>query len=146
MLVKDLLRYYPKTIVTTSKEANVLVAMEALLHNKISSLPVVEDNDHLIGIVSDKDIFRAAYEKRENFLVLSIENIMTTNLIVGLEDDDLDYIAALMTNNRVRHIPIVRRDKLVGLVSIGDVVKTQIKNVEVENRFLKQYIVGSYPG
>ncbi|HKK21299.1 MAG TPA: CBS domain-containing protein, partial [candidate division Zixibacteria bacterium] len=62
-----------------------------------------------------------------------------------VEDDDLDYIAALMTNNRVRHIPIVNGEHIVGLVSIGDVVKTQIKNVEVENRFLKQYIEGSYP-
>jgi CBS domain-containing protein len=145
MLVKDLLRYYPKTIITTSKEANILVAMEALLQNRISSLPVVEDDNRLIGIVSDKDIFRTAYEKRENFLVLTVEHIMTTNLIVGVEDDDLDYIAALMTNNRIRHIPIVNGEHIVGLVSIGDVVKTQIKNVEVENRFLKQYIEGSYP-
>ncbi len=145
MLVKDLLRYYPKTLITTPRNANILMAMEALIHHKISSLPVVEDENRLIGIVSDKDIFRAAYEKRENFLLVTVEHIMTTDLIVGVEDDELDYVAALMTNNRVRHIPIVRHDRLVGLVSIGDVVKTQIKNVEVENRFLKQYIEGTYP-
>ncbi len=145
MLVKDLLRYYPKTLITTPRNANILMAMEALIHHKISSLPVVEDENRLIGIVSDKDIFRAAYEKRENFLLVTVEHIMTTDLIVGVEDDELDYVAALMTNNRFRHIPIVRHDRLVGLVSIGDVVKTQIKNVEVENRFLKQYIEGTYP-
>ena len=71
---------------------------------------------------------------------------MTTELIVGIEDDLVDYIATLMTNNRIRHIPIMRGASMIGLVSVGDVVKARLSDMAVENRYLKQYIRGDYPG
>ena len=71
---------------------------------------------------------------------------MSTNLIVGLPEDDVAYIAGVMTENRIRHVPIVDRDRIIGLLSVGDIVKTQIENIKVENRYLWQYIEGSYPG
>jgi len=61
-------------------------------------------------------------------------------------DDEVSYIAGVMTNNRIRHVPIVENKQLAGLVSVGDVVKTQMENIQIENRYLKQYIDGSYPG
>ena len=76
---------------------------------------------------------------------MTVTDIMTSNIIVGVETDELTYIAGLMTNNRIRHVPVVKADKLIGLISIGDVVKAQMSDMEVENRYLKQYIDGSYP-
>ncbi|MCK4573406.1 MAG: CBS domain-containing protein [candidate division Zixibacteria bacterium] len=146
MLVQDLLKKQPKTIMTVGKGTNVLAAMQLLIDNNISCLPIVENDNRLIGIISDKDIFKAVYDRQDAFVAFKVGDLMETNLIVGVEADDINYIAGLMTNNRIRHIPIVDRDRIIGLISVGDIVKVQMKSMEVENRYLKLYIDGSYPG
>jgi len=70
---------------------------------------------------------------------------MTSELLVGLPTDEISYIAAIMTNNRIRHIPIMDGKNLIGLLSVGDIVKTLMANIETENRYLRQYIDGTYP-
>lgn len=146
MRVQDVLRDKGKTTITATAETPIVEAMGTLIKNRISCLPVVDEKDQLVGIVSDKDIFKAVHEDLENFKKYNVGQVMTTDLIVGLEDDDISYIAGLMTKNRIRHVPIVEQQSLKGLVSIGDVVKTQMTNIEIENRYLKLYINGSYPG
>jgi CBS domain-containing protein len=100
----------------------------------------------LVGIISDRDIFKSIYENQDNFRSLTVGNLMTTDVIVGVPEDEIDYIGGVMTNNRVRHVPILEEGKLVGLISVGDVVKAQIKRMEIENRYLKLYMEGNYPG
>jgi CBS domain-containing protein len=78
------------------------------------------------------------------FMKMSVGEIMTTELMIGVGEDDIQYIGGVMTQNRIRHVPIVEDDNLVGLISVGDVVKAHIDEVEVENRYLKTYITGSY--
>lgn len=145
MQVKDILKIKNRELVTIEKTANVLQAMEKLISHKISCLPVVDTENRLEGIISDKDIFKAVYEHQNSFVAHKVVDLMTKDLLVGIEDDDMEYISGLMTNNRVRHIPIVQKDRLVGLISIGDVVKSKQVSVEIENRYLKQYIDGTYP-
>jgi len=145
MLVKDLLQSKSKKLVTATASTRLKDAMESLISNKISCLPVIDDNNRLIGIISDKDIFRRAYEKPGSFQEENVGDAMTTNLIVGIVDDELAYIAGIMTENRIRHVPIVERDHIIGLLSVGDIVKTQMENIKVENRYLWQYIEGTYP-
>ena len=146
MLVKDLIKKHPKKIITADRDTNVLTAMQLLIENKISCLPVIEENDRLVGLISDKDIFTAVFSHQDSFATFKVADMMTTDLIVGVESDDINYIAGLMTNNRIRHIPIVDHDRLIGLISVGDVVKVQMTSMEVENRYLKLYINGGYPG
>lgn len=105
----------------------------------------MDENDKLIGIISDKDIFAAVYENQDTFTTLKVSDLMSSDLIVGIEDDDINYIAGIMTKNRIRHIPIMEKDKLLGLISIGDIVKAQMEDMEIENRYLKLYIDGTYP-
>ncbi len=146
MLVKDILQAKDKRLITVGPDATLKQAMELLLKNKISSLPVLDDDEKLIGIISDKDIFRKAYEDAQGFQSKTVGDCMSTNLIVGLPEDDLAYIAGVMTENRIRHVPIVHREKIIGLLSVGDIVKTQMEHIKVENRYLWQYIEGTYPG
>jgi CBS domain-containing protein len=136
----------PRKVITTTETTSVPEAMALLIENRISSLPVVNDSVELIGIISDKDIFRAAFEKPRDFTQASVADLMTTDLIVGLAEDDCDYIAGVMTKNRIRHVPIVDGRRLIGLVSVGDVVKSRLTSVEIENRYLKKYIHDQYPG
>ena len=147
MKVRDILKSKTHSEVFTT-DPNMLLseAMALLINKRISCLPVIGQSSKLDGIISDKDIFRCVHEHPADFGSHRVSSAMSTNLIVGIEDDDLDYVASLMTNNRIRHIPIVDHDKLVGLVSVGDIVKAQIEDMQVENRYLKQYILGNYPG
>ena len=146
MQVKDILQGKRRGVVTTTVETRIEEAMGILLEHKISCLPVLDKNNQLIGIVSDKDIFRKVHADPEEFREIPIGDIMTTNLIIGVPDDDTRYIAGLMTENRIRHIPILDGNQLQGLISVGDIVKTQMDDIKIENRYLKQYIEGTYPG
>jgi CBS domain-containing protein len=145
MLVRDILKSKQRGTITIDRGASLYEAMNLLIAHKISCLPVVLGDNQLEGIISDKDIFRSIHKDPTGFTDLTVADAMTTNVIVGLAGDSLHYIASIMTNNRIRHIPIVEDRRLVGLVSVGDVVKTQMESVEVENRYLKQYISGDYP-
>jgi CBS domain-containing protein len=144
--VKEILKDQNRSVVTVAQTASVAVAMGTLIENRIGCLPVLDKSGQLVGILSDKDILRAVNQQIDSFQQLTVDDLMTSELIVGLIDDDINYIAGLMTKNRVRHIPIVTKNKLIGVVSIGDVVKNQMEDMKIENRYLKQYINGGYPG
>lgn len=146
MKVRDFMQNNPRQVITARENTPIPAAMSLLLQNRISCLPVLDDRAELAGIISDKDIFRAAFDDPKGFTDLSVKQLMTTNLLVGLADDDLDYIAGVMTNNRIRHVPIVENKRLIGLLSVGDIVKSQLKNVQIENRYLWKYINDEYPG
>ena len=145
MLVKDFLKANPKELITVRESTEILEAMRLLIENRISCLLITDTDNTLKGIISDKDIFTVCFEKHCDFTEMTVSDIMTSNVIVGVDADELTSIAGLMTNNRIRHVPVVKADKLIGLVSIGDVVKCQMADIQVENRYLKQYIDGSYP-
>ncbi|PWB68382.1 inosine-5-monophosphate dehydrogenase [candidate division GN15 bacterium] len=143
MLVREAL--LGKAIITAKRTTPVRQAMQLLIEHRISCLPVVADNWELVGIISDKDIFRLIYDNSGVVDNSVVGDHMSTNLIVGLPTDDIEYIATVMTNNRIRHVPIVDGRRLIGLLSVGDIVKTQIDGYVAENRYLRQYIDGKYP-
>lgn len=146
MKVKDILAVKGSRVVTVEKDAKVFDAMSIFSANRIGSLLVVDQDDKTLGIIGARDVLNAVINNYDKLRELTVENIMTSNLIVGTPEDDIDYIQAVMTENRVRHIPIFEGNDLKGLVSIGDVVKSQMKEKDVENKYLKDYIADKYPG
>lgn len=145
MKVKEFIEKNPKKVITATPNTLIQHAMTRLIENAISCLPVEGSQGELLGIISDKDIFRAAHKNPGDFIDAKVSELMTTDLIVGVPDDEFDYIAGVMTQNRIRHVPIVERKRLIGLISVGDVVKSQLKSIEIENRYLRKYITDSYP-
>lgn len=139
MLVKTHLEDKPKKIVTVHPSATVDEAMDLLIKNKIGCLPVIDDKEQLVGIISDKDIFRKIYDKKTEYLSLNVADMMTTELIVGLPEDELSYIAGVMDKNWIRHVPIVHENQLIGLISLGDIIRNQTEHAQIENRYLKLY-------
>jgi len=139
MLVRALMESKPKNLIITDPDTSVDKAMEMLIENGIACLPVVDSEQKLIGIVSDKDIFKKVYETKGDYHNLSVGEMMTTELIVGLPEDDISYIAGVMHKNWIRHIPIVDGDTIIGLVSQTDIIKMQAENIKAENRYLKLY-------
>jgi CBS domain-containing protein len=142
MLVRTLLESKPREIITTRAETSIDEAMELLITHKISCLPVLDTDGNLSGIVSDKDIFKKIYETKGQYHSLTVGDVMTEALIVGLPSDDIAYIAGIMDKNWIRHVPIVDGDKLIGLVSQGDIITMQAEHHEIENRYLNLYIQG----
>lgn len=146
MKVKDILAVKGSRVVTVVESTLVFDAMSIFSANRIGSLIVVDKDETILGIIGARDVLNAVIKSYDSLKELSVGSIMTTNLIVGSLEDDIDYIQAVMTENRVRHIPIIENKELQGIVSIGDVVKSQMKEKDVENKYLKNYIADKYPG
>jgi CBS domain-containing protein len=146
MKVREFLRNKPKRIVTATPRTPILEAMALMIENQIGYLPVINDKDEITGIISEREILRASLNNPDNFTKAVVGDQMITDPIVGIADDDLDYIAGVMTNNRLRRLPIVENRRLVGLLSLWDIMRSQLKDVQTENRYLKQYINNEYPG
>lgn len=140
MLVRTLLDSRKRDVITATRSTSVDDAMDLLITNNIGCLPVMDDKGKLAGIVSDKDIFRKIHQTKGDYHSLTIKDVMTTELIVGLPEDNITYIAGVMNKNWVRHIPIVDGEDLIGLVSLRDIIKTQTQDAEIENRYLKLYM------
>jgi CBS domain-containing protein len=145
MKVKDILAVKGNRVVTIDKTTTVLDAMSIFSANRVGSLLIVDTVGGILGIIGARDVLMAVINHLDKIKTMTVDEIMTTNLIVGTEDDHVDYILAIMTENRIRHIPIMRGKDLKGLVSIGDVVKALLKEKDVENRYLKDYIADKYP-
>ena len=146
MKVKDILAAKGSRVITVKKESTVIDAMKIFFGNRVGSLLVVDKDNNILGIIGGRDVLMAVINNLDDIKTLTVEKIMTTNLIVGTVDDDVDYIMTIMTENRIRHVPIMEGQELKGLVSIGDVVKSQMKATHVENKYLKDYIADKYPG
>lgn len=136
MLVKGILEGKSQKVITARPDTTLEQAMEMLILNKIGCLPVVDDDDKLAGIVSDKDIFEKIYETKGQYHSLKLEHVMSSQLIIGLPTDDIDYIAGIMEKNWIRHVPIVEGEKVIGIISQRDIHRTYVRNKEVENRYL----------
>ena len=146
MKVKDILGVKGNRVITVPEETTALESMSIFSTNRVGSLLVVDKNEKILGIIAAKDILMTVVNDLDNIRNLAVKQIMTKDLIVATEDDTIDYIQAIMTENRIRHIPIMDGSQLKGIVSIGDVVKALLKEKAVENKYLKDYMADKYPG
>jgi len=111
-------------LVTIRPDQDIATAVGLLADNNIGALLVVDELERLVGILSERDIVRRAAEDRLVF-DLPVAEVMTREVIVGVPSDDLMSVAHTMTERRFRHLPIVEDGRLLGLISIGDVLKAQ---------------------
>lgn len=143
MQVKDLLAHATRPPVTITGEKTIREAMKSLADNKIGALIVIDDTGTPVGIITERDIFRISYDYPGEMMDMKVADHMTREMIIGVPDDDIDYIAQVITQNRIRHIPIIDENKkLSGIISIGDIVKARLDLAEVDLRFLTEYITG----
>jgi len=146
MKVKDILTSKGTEVITISKNKTIHEALSLFSTHRIGSLLVLNEKGHIVGIIAARDVLMQVLKLCNTINEVKVSEIMTTDIIIGDPDDELDYVQAVMTKNRIRHLPIIDNKKLAGIVSIGDVVKTQIKKYHVENRYLVDFITGKYPG
>jgi len=126
---------------TISAEETVHCAVKKLAGNNIGALPVCDENGQLVGIITERDVLRlVAADDAQAALQKKVAEIMTRNLVVSELTDDIEYAMHVMTNKRIRHLPILVDQKLVDILSIGDVVKAKLEVSVEENRFLREYV------
>lgn len=140
MLVRTLLDQKPRQVITADPTMSLENAMDLLISKNIGCLPVVKHDGMLVGIISDKDIFRRIHQTRGKYHDLTVEDVMSTDLIVGLPSDEVSYIAGIMDKNWIRHVPIIEGEEIVGLVSQRDIVKFETASHQIENRYLNLYM------
>jgi CBS domain-containing protein len=96
----------------------------------------------MLGIITERDILRACAARRGPLESTRVSDVMTTNVVTGSPCDSVEDTMGLMTEHRIRHLPVLENDKLVGIVSIGDIVKAQHDALTMENHYLKSYLHG----
>lgn len=140
MLVSQILRQKGDMVFTVSPAESVS-AVAALLHSRRVGAMVVIDGDHdVVGIVSERDIVRIVAEQGADGLKQPISICMTRDVVFAEPTETVDELMERMTDRRIRHLPVCRNHKLMGIVSIGDLVKTKIAETVAEAEGLKAYI------
>ena len=130
------------TVFTVSPSATIREAMALLIRHGVSSLIVLGQDEEVVGIITERDIFRLTFEHEGRVMEIPVKSVMSRDLIIALPYDSLDYLKSLITENRIRHLPVIDQGKLAGIVSIGDLVREESSAVAVENRYLKDFIFG----
>ncbi len=146
MKVRDILKDKGTEVATIQEEKTLYDAVKILVEKNIGSLLVLDQKGAVAGIITERDILRECDRRFQSLNQTKVKEVMTKNLIVASPDDDLDYVENIMTKNRIRHLPIIANQKLEGIISIGDLVNVLRRECHVENRYLKDYISGKYPG
>lgn len=139
MRIADVLRSKGSTVATVDPGISVTGLIAELARHKIGAMVVVE-SEAVVGIVSERDVVRQLHERGTDLLNARVSDIMTTNVFTCLPTDSVDSLAATMTERRIRHMPVVVDGRLVGIVSIGDVVKSRIGELQSEREQLESYI------
>lgn len=142
MRIQDVLRAKGGEVYTISPEATVTELLARLASHNVGALVVCADDDTVAGIVSERDVVRRLDDRGTEVLGATVSQIMTTTVTTCSERDAVEELMRLMTDRRIRHVPVVRDGRLVGLISIGDVVKHRIGELEHERQNLIGYIAG----
>jgi CBS domain-containing protein len=140
MRIHDILHRKGSAVATIRPDATVRELLATLAEHNIGAVVVSTDGRTIAGIASERDVVRRMHERGAELLNARVSEIMTADVRTCGLDDKVDGLRAIMTQHRIRHLPVVRDDALVGIVSIGDVVKSAIEELEDEREYLVGYI------
>jgi CBS domain-containing protein len=139
MLVSEILKSKGDRVYQITPAATLAEVIDRLVDYKCGALMVTEYGD-IKGIITERDILRTIASARGPLSSIYVRDTMTTDLVTGTPMDELTLVMSLMTNHRIRHLPILDQNRLAGIISIGDVVKAQLASLALENHYLKSYI------
>jgi CBS domain-containing protein len=140
MLVSQILKQKGGSVFTCSPQETLLAAAAVLHSRKVGALVVLDEEDHVVGILSERDIVRSMAQQGAMALSLPVAGSMTRGVIYAELTEGIDTLMTRMTDRRIRHLPVCDNGRLKGVVSIGDLVKAKIAETEAEAQELKAYI------
>ena len=143
MKLKDIVKAKGSTVFSIDPDKSVKDAIDMLVRFNVGSLLVIADA-RPVGIFTERDTLRAVAKDPAALEDIRIGDVMSTELIIGDLEDDVEDAMQVMTEKRIRHLPVMSEERLAGLVSIGDLVKSQYDEKSVTIRYLKDYITGNH--
>jgi CBS domain-containing protein len=142
VLIEHILQRKGTEVVTITAETTVTAAVQTLQEHNIGAIVVTGDAGEVTGIISERDVVRALADEGSGVLGRPVRDLMTTEVTTCSLRATVDELMKVMTDRRIRHIPVVGKDGLAGIVSIGDVVKSRIGELEDETESLHDYLSG----
>ena len=142
MKVQVMLAQKGNKVATTRPDATIATAIRMLKLEGIGALVVSEDGTQVSGILSERDVVRGLVAHGEDLLQMHVSELMTSTVKTCGPDANIKDVMLEMTRSRSRHLPVVEDGKLAGIISIGDVVKNRLEELETETSVLRDYIVG----
>ena len=139
MTVRAILQTKGHQILSVSPDVKLSVAVKTLAERRIGAVLVIQDQ-HMEGILSERDIVRVLGERGASVLEEPVGAVMTRKVVTCKETDTVSAIMEMMTSGKFRHLPVIEGDRVIGLISIGDVVKWRVQEFEHEQRALHEYI------
>ena len=143
MNVHTILRNKGKSVVTIHPDATVERAVAVLRLRGIGALVVSDDGENVVGILSERDVVEALGRIGNELLGFSVAEVMTSPVVTCEPEDSIAELMAEMTNRRIRHFPVIEDGRLIGIVSIGDLVKSRLDEIEYEASSLRSFIAGA---
>lgn len=143
MNVETILRNKGRNVLTVAPDATIGAAVTLLRRHGIGALVVSRDGATVDGILSERDVVHALADHGDKVLGLAVAQLMSRRVVTCAAADMVGDLMALMTERRIRHLPVVERGKLAGMISIGDVVKNRIDEVESEATSMREFIAGA---
>jgi CBS domain-containing protein len=139
MNVATILKQKGGGVFTTTTDKSLLEIAKLLAQHGIGCIVILGDDDKIAGIVSERDLMRAISQGGPKVLEKPVSDFMTKSVVTAREADTSDQLMSEMTTHRFRHMPVVEMGRLIGLVSIGDLVKMQIAGIEMEAAATREY-------
>ena len=139
MKTHQILRNKGENVYSISPDATLAEVVDKLVDKNCGSL-LVMNGDRLSGIITERDILRTCAADDRSLSEIRVHERMTVDIVTATPDEDVNAVMGILTKKRIRHLPIVEQDRLVGIISIGDVVKAQFDLLSMENHYLKSYI------
>ena len=144
MKIKDITRINDREVVTVGPNDAVSQAIDKLVNSKIGALPVCDADGMLVGIFSERDVIIGLHQRNTDISNAKVRDLMTKEVIVGVPEDDIEHILKTMTEKGVRHLPVMVGPKVVGMLSIRDVIEERLTECSSQVRYLNDYIAGGY--
>ncbi len=140
MQVSAILKEKGHRLVTVSPDHTISDVTRTLASERIGAVVVIDDGGEVVGILSERDIVRGLSESGASLLNGRVAELMTKSVVTCTPDSKIDQLMHDMTNHRIRHLPVIDNGRLAGLISIGDVVKVRLDELENESTMLRDYI------
>jgi len=140
MTVASILKQKPDRLISVPETASVADVAAMLMRENIGAVPVLDSKGEMIGIFSERDIVRQIAKEGAAVLNRAVSALMTRNVICCAPEDTVESTMVLMTTRRFRHLPVRRDGRIIGMISIGDVVKRRVEDAEREVESLRDYI------
>ena len=142
MLIGQILAGKGREVVSTRPDATVAEVAKLLKVRRIGAVVVTDDDGELCGIISERDLARGLADHGADLLQMRVRDLMTAEVSTCSPDDGIDKLMQQMTEGRFRHLPVMQDGRMIGIISIGDVVKHRLQELENEAHLLHDYISG----